>query len=121
MLIAEVYGLRSTTCRFVVGPLATIDGFDQSRSNYGSSAAGPSRSPDGIGGFSPPAPLGASLSASSSSVLPPLTPQDRSKYVNIFYNSGPENGVLTGALLSRRMRAKLIYHCLQLSELERCS
>ena len=29
-------------------------------------------------------------------MLPPLTPQDRAKFVGIFWSSGPEGGVLDG-------------------------
>ena len=65
----------------------------------GMGGAGPStaRSPgDGVGGFAVPSSPTSPSSPMQPGILPPLTPQDRAKFVGIFYNSGPENGVLDG-------------------------
>ena len=45
----------------------------------------------------PPAPSGSSSSSQagpSSTPLPPLTPEDRTKFLKIFFNSNPNNGVI---------------------------
>ncbi|EJD53332.1 hypothetical protein AURDEDRAFT_157906 [Auricularia subglabra TFB-10046 SS5] len=70
------------------------------------SGRGPPRetSIDGVSSSLPkparPAPrspqLTGSLPASSSTLLPPLLPQDRAKFIKLFNGSGPVNGVLAG-------------------------
>lgn len=39
--------------------------------------------------------------------LPPLTPQDRAKFMKIFLNSSPENGEISGQLLNVRSSSLL--------------
>ncbi|KAF7800253.1 hypothetical protein EIP86_011500 [Pleurotus ostreatoroseus] len=106
------------------GPLASLDGFDAARRDASAAYNGaPSSS------YTPPKPqaqaqaqsgpsslsLSPSLSSSSTSptILPPLTAADRAKFVNIFYNSGPENGVLS----AQRARDVLLRSKLPLSTL----
>ena len=78
------------------GALASIDGFDNALgSSYTPSQAQAQAQAQAQSG---PSRLSPSLSSSSTSptILPPLTAADRAKFVAIFYNSGPENGVLSG-------------------------
>lgn len=45
--------------------------------------------------------------------LPPLTPKDRDKFVRIFTNSHPEDGLVPGAGVSLLSQHRLIYELLE--------
>lgn len=66
-------------CGNTAGPLADIEGLEPMAQN-GSPVAGPS--------------------GSRSSNLPPLTPEDRNKFMKIFMKSNPSNGALEGTFSS---------------------
>ena len=65
-----------------------MDGLESSRREPPQSYAGPSSSSSSTAGFPP--------SSSQIDNLPPLTPEDKQKFLTIFNNSQPVNGVING-------------------------
>lgn len=79
------------------GPIATIEGLEPGR---GPSAYSSVTSPRRSGPSSPPpASLSRPPMPNALSNLPPLTDQDRNKFMKIFQKSGQENNVLSGKYL----------------------
>ncbi|KAI0818801.1 hypothetical protein BC629DRAFT_1588129 [Irpex lacteus] len=69
------------------GPLAQIDGLESSRGEQSQAYAGPSTSSSSSAFPSP---------TLQSANLPPLTPEDRQKFMKIFNNSQPVDGLING-------------------------